>query len=95
MPTILAHNNENVSTLTTIIFCAMGVFIMPGIILYNGALYLCLMTWVTKLSDMATRAVFGKEIYHIGSTFYVFVDILNADFSSFNIVYLKANLFEN
>ena len=40
--------------MTTIIFCALNFSIFPVLILYNGALYLCLMTWVTKLSDLAT-----------------------------------------
>ena len=55
LPIALAHTNENVSIMTKIIFCALSIT-MPGIILYNGALYLCLMTWVTKLSDLATSS---------------------------------------
>ena len=57
----------------------MWAAITPGIIFYNGALYLSLMTWVTKLSDMATRALFETEMFYIDSTFYVLVDILNTD----------------
>ena len=55
LPNAVAHTNENVSTMTILIYCGLWVAVIPGIFLYNGALYLSLMTWVTKLSDMATR----------------------------------------
>ena len=56
LPKILVQHNENVITMTTIIFSAMTLIVFPVIILYSGALYVSLMTWVTKLSDMASSS---------------------------------------